>query len=350
MCQIASFSFRSIVIRMEGSRSRPPKARSAADAFDPEQDVRDEVAVREPFEARAADCLVFCTANFGDANRQLLYLAEQHGVLPVFEAPQLCAFRCRDPADRSRVLRESIFADVMLGKKVDRYYPADAVVPWQVNWPMEMFKRGLLDGEDRVFRLMCVPRKLEQEFVIQVEDTCSWMNQKSPIFAPTNYTHVVSVVELMIGEEKFLAWAVVEAADVYMKPPERWVDEKISRAYYKLYEALLRFQVPKLLGDNIKAIDVGASPGGWTQCLVERGMKVYSIDPAPLTLSDELMENVVWLKGLSSAPHVLDELRKNAPFDLCVCDMNQFPDELARCFDDLIPFLRPGALMIITIK
>ena len=339
------------LVSMESRRERPPKLnKQDADEFDEDQDIRDYEPVKEKFVVQSdGDCLVFMTTNYGDSGRLLQYLEEMHpGAEPVFESELLAAVRCESKEARSKWLA-GVFDDIMLGKKVDRYYPVDQMADYQAGWPMQLFKSGILDGEQKVFRLMCAPRKLEQEFVIQVEDTCSWMNRSSPVFAPTNFTHAVTVVEVSVNEKKYLAWAVTEAKDIYVKPKNRWVDEKTSRAYYKLFEALMRFKVP-INKDKTKAIDVGASPGGWTQCLVEKGMRVWAVDPAPLTLSDELMKDVVWLKGLSTAPHVLDALRAAAPFDCIVCDMNQFPDELARCFDDLIPFLGSGGMMIITIK
>ena len=52
---------------------------------------------------------------------------------------------------------------------------------------------------------------------------------------------------------------------------------------------------------------------------------MYSIDPAPLTLKEELKNDYVWLNGLSSNPDVLKRLKEDAPYDVIVSDMNQFP-------------------------
>lgn len=321
--------------------------------FNAEEDLLDYQAVKRQFEPREEDCLILMTCNLGDGNRLLAYVEEVHvGAEPVYEGDLTClvvAVRCRDAQHRSQLLR-AMMDDLMLGKKVDRFYLADSVVPWQADWPMQLVKRGLLDGDDRVFRLQCAPRKMEQEFVVQVEDTCGWMNRSPPRFAPTNFTHAISAISIQVDGKPFIAWSVMDADLMYIKPPNPWVDDKISRAYYKLHEALERFPVPLL--DVRKAMDVGAAPGGWTQCLIDRmpNVTVYAIDAGKLELKEDMMKNVVWLEGLSTHAHVQESLRQNGPFDLLVCDMNQYPDELARCLDDMIPFLVKGGLVIVTIK
>ena len=182
---------------------------------------------------------------------------------------------------------------------------------------------------------MCAPRKMEQEAVIHIEEDSVREKRRMPTFCPTNFTHCISAVEFTSAGQKYVGWGVMEAKDVYIKPKSNDGSmDKTCRAFYKLYEALHRFDVP--LKEGMKAIDVGASPGGWTQCLVERGCTVFSIDPGKLTLSDEVMKNVVWLDGLSSSEKVLKRLGEEAPFDIMVCDMNQMPDELARCLDDIV--------------
>ena len=79
-------------------------------------------------------------------------------------------------------------------------------------------------------------------------------------------------------------------------------------------------------------------------------MEVYSVDPAPLALAPERMQRVHWVSGMSFDEGVLERLRHAAPFDVIVSDMNQLPDELARCFEGLVPMLVSGGYVIVTIK
>lgn len=61
-----------------------------------------------------------------------------------------------------------------------------------------------------------------------------------------------------------------------IEPPE----EMISRAYLKMHEALLWSRLPISSGD--RAVEIGSSPGGACQALLERGLVVTGIDPAEM--------------------------------------------------------------------
>lgn len=57
-------------------------------------------------------------------------------------------------------------------------------------------------------------------------------------------------------------------------------EEQISRAEFKLLEALDVFRLK--LPDSGAALDMGASPGGWTRVLRTHKLRVFAIDPADL--------------------------------------------------------------------
>lgn len=118
---------------------------------------------------------------------------------------------------------------------------------------------------------------------------------------------------------------------------------QISRAKFKLLEAERAF---KLYFETFReAIDIGAAPGGWTQLLLERGLRVTSIDPAELHPS------------LSAYPR-LTAMKKNASdvnfapgtFDLLVCDMSWSPMQMAKLVLEKTDALTEGATAIITLK
>ncbi len=85
--------------------------------------------------------------------------------------------------------------------------------------------------------------------------------------------------------------------------PARWVggvpplerdDEVISRAYYKLSEALAWMQVP--IRKNDLCIEIGSAPGGATERLLEAGADVFAIDPADMDPSFATEPRVLHVK------------------------------------------------------
>ncbi|AIQ59003.1 SAM-dependent methyltransferase [Paenibacillus borealis] len=120
-------------------------------------------------------------------------------------------------------------------------------------------------------------------------------------------------------------------------------DGQISRAKFKLMEAEKEFAIPFYSFRN--AVDIGASPGGWTSFLLERGLKVTAVDPA---LMHESLRNHPGLKILrKNAGEV--KFRENE-FDLLVCDMSWSPKLMAKLVTGLLHSLTPGGTAIVTVK
>ncbi|WP_342435732.1 SAM-dependent methyltransferase [Paenibacillus sp. FSL L8-0436] len=120
-------------------------------------------------------------------------------------------------------------------------------------------------------------------------------------------------------------------------------DGQISRAKFKLMEAEKEFAIPFSSFRN--AVDIGASPGGWTSFLLERGLKVTAVDPA---LMHESLRNQPGLKILrKNAGEV--KFRENE-FDLLVCDMSWSPKLMAKLVTGLLHSLTPGGTAVVTVK
>jgi 23S rRNA (cytidine2498-2'-O)-methyltransferase len=110
--------------------------------------------------------------------------------------------------------------------------------------------------------------------------------------------------------------------------------EAPSRSTLKLAEAILEMlgeQERAQLRPGRRAVDLGASPGGWTWQLVSRGMKVTAVDNGPIDLA--LMES-----GL--VEHLRTDgftFRPRHPVDWLICDMVDKParvvDLVARWFE-----------------
>jgi 23S rRNA (cytidine2498-2'-O)-methyltransferase len=61
-----------------------------------------------------------------------------------------------------------------------------------------------------------------------------------------------------------------------------------SRAYLKIEEAIQSFELPMRAGDT--ALEIGAAPGGAAYALLQRGIRVFAVDPAVMDL--RLLERV----------------------------------------------------------
>jgi 23S rRNA (cytidine2498-2'-O)-methyltransferase len=91
-----------------------------------------------------------------------------------------------------------------------------------------------------------------------------------------------------------------------------------SRAFKKLREAIEVFSLTLRRGE--KAVDLGASPGGWTYVLRQHGLSVTAIDRSPLAESFTRDRGVSWSAGnaLKWTPRT--------PVDWLVCDVITTPE------------------------
>jgi 23S rRNA (cytidine2498-2'-O)-methyltransferase len=100
-----------------------------------------------------------------------------------------------------------------------------------------------------------------------------------------------------------------------------------SRSALKLSEALLTFLTAdervRLLRPGMRAVDLGAAPGGWTWELAKRGLHVTAIDNGPLKGEVAQVVQVEHLRvdGLSWRPR--------RPVDWMVCDIVLQPSRIA---------------------
>lgn len=106
----------------------------------------------------------------------------------------------------------------------------------------------------------------------------------------------------------------------------------ISRAYLKIAEAVAWSQLPFSPGDQV--VEIGSSPGGAAQRLLDMGMKVTGIDPAemdPLLLEHDRFEH--WRSKSSGVK------RKNyRKFKWLVADANVAPNYTLDCVGDIVQY------------
>ncbi|MBD1373502.1 methyltransferase domain-containing protein [Hazenella sp. IB182357] len=122
-------------------------------------------------------------------------------------------------------------------------------------------------------------------------------------------------------------------------------EEQISRAEFKLLEAIEVFDIQ--LPSRGLALDLGASPGGWTRVLLQRGFHVFAIDPADLHPSLRKNHNC---KHFKQTAQVFLPNQGEADFDLLVNDMRMHVRESVDLMLEAADVLKPGAYAIMTLK
>jgi 23S rRNA (cytidine2498-2'-O)-methyltransferase len=105
-----------------------------------------------------------------------------------------------------------------------------------------------------------------------------------------------------------------------------------SRSTLKLDEAirvlLSQQQRKALFKEGMRAVDLGAAPGGWTYQLVRRGLFVQAVDNA--SLDEKLAKSDLVEHIRADGFH----FRPREPVDWLVCDMVEKPSRIARLVSD----------------
>jgi len=120
--------------------------------------------------------------------------------------------------------------------------------------------------------------------------------------------------------------------------------DQVSRAEFKLLEALEVFNI-KLPSRGV-ALDLGASPGGWTRVLRQHDQYVTAVDPgelAPLIAQDRGVRH----KRMTAEQYLMDEPDQ---FDLIVNDMRMDARDSARLMVAYAKQLYRHGLVIMTLK
>ncbi len=112
----------------------------------------------------------------------------------------------------------------------------------------------------------------------------------------------------------------------------------VSKGGLKLEEALLRFSVnPK----NYVCLDIGASTGGFTDCLLKNGAgRVFAVDTGKGQLDYSLIsdERVVYFENYNARYISSKDFPEDVKFDLVVIDVSFISQKLI--LKPLVPFLR----------
>lgn len=121
-------------------------------------------------------------------------------------------------------------------------------------------------------------------------------------------------------------------------------EERVSRSEFKLEEAIATFKLDLPNGGN--ALDLGASPGGWTRILRLHGQEVWSVDPGsldPRLRGDRRIHHEATTAGRFFAAN-------RVRFDVVVNDMRMDQVTSARMMLDAAAHLHRDGLAIVTLK
>ena len=165
--------------------------------------------------------------------------------------------------------------------------------------------------------------------------------------------HVRSGAPLVLGvhlcaDTEYITWTPVELSlsdwpggRVRLAKPRK----QVSRAEFKL-EELVKHRGP--LGTGGTAIDLGASPGGWTRLLASWGYSVLAVDPAELAPALRQHPNVEHRAQTVEAFLASGEVPGDV--DLLVSDMRMDGHEAAGALNELAPRLGREGLLVTTVK
>jgi len=203
------------------------------------------------------------------------------------------------------------------------------------------------DTEEVVVRVEAFPPKIRSQLIASMDSQWDEGLLAGVDINPTGFTHTLSVVQ--IDTPKKLVTEDGKAKDnggmvhlLGLTPALRTdatntqdrsrfhgdlnggdnKDESVSRAYYKLQEAMTRCHGDSRQFSGSVALDCGAAPGGWTKYLVDRIQcaKVFSVDPGALDPAVESLDGVEHMKStIENAIPILAE--QGATIDLWVSDM-----------------------------
>ncbi len=132
-------------------------------------------------------------------------------------------------------------------------------------------------------------------------------------------------------------------------------ESRLNRAQFKLIEALERFNI-NLDGHGKYALDLGASPGGWTKVLFSKGYEVIAVDKGDL---DESLNNkngiyhikkTITKENMNDIKKSLGNIVSNKKLDIITNDMNLSPNESYDLMNDFSGYLCDNGKAIMTLK
>ncbi|TMW57045.1 hypothetical protein Poli38472_002970 [Pythium oligandrum] len=240
---------------------------------------------------------------------------------------------------QNAALRRAIDREMGQGRiAAHRIYQLDGCCS-DPDWiPQSQVFRDECSTQNVVIRVVAHPRQLQSKMTqVLVEHGIQTH--------PTQYTHELFVTTQASTSPLFF-FGIGKRQPITLVDDSlqiRFRSEAPCRAFFKMQESLRH--VSLCPGDHV--LDVGASPGGWTECLVDNGARVVAVDPGELTI-ETTNRPIVHLQMLLE--DALEQLRDMERFTMCVCDINVRVAQMAALILQAAPLLKPQATAILTLK
>lgn len=122
-------------------------------------------------------------------------------------------------------------------------------------------------------------------------------------------------------------------------------DNVICRAEFKIEEAFKIFDIN--VTDGMRALDLGAAPGGWSHYLSLRGISVDAVDPANLDAAVLKQPNVKHYKMLAQQ---FMENNVGEVYDIIVNDMKMDTNESIDIICSMLNNLKKNGICLMTLK
>jgi len=168
-----------------------------------------------------------------------------------------------------------------------------------------------------------------------------------PVFNDQRITNEnIYIISIFIYKDRFYAGFSRATENLSSHSDEHRVlsrsSREISRAEKKLKEAINTFQIQ--VTGNGHALDMGASPGGWTKVLADYGFHVAAVDPGDLHESLRDHPNITHYKAR------VENVQFDVPFEIIVNDMNVDPQITSEIMNSLAERLVSKGIAVVTLK
>ncbi|MCG7568288.1 23S rRNA (cytidine(2498)-2'-O)-methyltransferase RlmM [Pseudoalteromonas sp. CnMc7-15] len=285
--------------------------------------------------------VIYCRAGFeNDAAAEITHHASQHGVGGYVKAKPnsaLVVYHCYSHDEAEYLLKKIPFKDMVfarqwfVGKQIARM-PIDD----RVTSLCEAAKEFPLCGELRVETCDTNDGKELSKFCKKISTPLAkGLEKQETLLRQQVKNRPVLHVLFIASDTAYVGYSFsFNNSALYMGIPRlRYPKDAPSRSTLKLDEAFMVF-VPEdeqedRVRSGMKAVDLGACPGGWTYQLVRRGMFVQAIDNGPM--DQALMES-------GQVKHYREDGFKFRPerrnIDWLVCDMVEKPSRVTELMID----------------